>query len=376
MKKKVLVVYHYFAHYRLPVMKKMSDEKKAEFDFLSGETSDIYIEKVSKESAGNLSLNWSFVENIWLGSNWLWQKGLIWKSITSQHDVVIFLGSPYFISTWLSAIILKVRRKKVLFWTHGVVRNGGVKDTLRKFFFKLADGLLVYSSWAKNNLIKHGFEASTLHVINNSLDYDKHVQLRNKLDNVQLLSKKDEIFVNKNLPILLFIGRLTPQKKLVDLISLVVELKARGLECNLLFIGDGDELDALKNEVINNNLENNVVFYGACHKDEELAPLIAMSDVCVSPGEVGLTAIHCMSFGTPVITHDEPMFQMPEFESITEGVTGAFFKRNSFYSLIDCVENWIRNKKDRELVRRNCYNVVDRFYNPEFQVHEILQAIK
>ena len=43
--KKVLIVYHYFAHYRLPIMKELANENSVEFSFLSGDTSDINIEK-------------------------------------------------------------------------------------------------------------------------------------------------------------------------------------------------------------------------------------------------------------------------------------------------------------------------------------------
>ena len=43
--------------------------------------------------------------------------------------------------------------------------------------------------------------------------------------------------------------------------------------------------------------------------------------MCVSPGNVGLTAIHSLTYGTPVLTHDNFNFQMPEAEAIEENIS-------------------------------------------------------
>ncbi len=373
--KKVLVIYHYFAHYRLPVINEMTKNDSAEFTFLCGRTSDINIEKISDTDLKNNNVNLKYIENKWLGNNWLWQKGLFNHLKNNKYDAVIFLGSPYFISTWLASIYLKVKGTKVLFWTHGVVRNGGLKDTFRKLFFKLADGLLLYSNYAKENLIQHGFAPEKLQVINNSLDYDKHLEIRHSLHADDLALKKKDIFKFPELPTLFFIGRLTAQKKLINLIYLIENMKNKDSQFNLLFIGDGEERSLLEKEVTEKGLLDFVYFYGACHNETELAPLIAMCDVCVSPGEVGLTAIHSLSFGTPVITHNEPMYQMPEFESIKEGYTGALCNKDDLNSLELCVTNWINEHSDRDLIRKNCYEVIDNFYTPKFQVEAILKLI-
>jgi len=183
---KVLVVYHYFAHYRLPVLRAMASNEKVDFFFASGDSSEIVIEKIPTElssvSVSKGGLKWSILDNVWIGSGpFLWQKKLLGKCFYDDFDSVIFLGSPYFLSTWLAVLISRIRRKRVLFWTHGFVREGGVKDSLRKLFFRTANGLLLYSSWAKLNLKSHGFSEKEMFVINNSLDYPKHLELRSLL---------------------------------------------------------------------------------------------------------------------------------------------------------------------------------------------------
>lgn len=80
----------------------------------------------------------------------------------------------------------------------------------------------------------------------------------------------------------------------------------------------------LQQQVKSYNLANNIWFYGACYDEIKNAALIYNADLCVSPGNVGLTAMHSMVFGTPVITHNDFKWQMPEFEAIEPGKTGDF----------------------------------------------------
>lgn len=75
---------------------------------------------------------------------------------------------------------------------------------------------------------------------------------------------------------------------------------------------------------IRERVDKNVWFYGSCYDEQTNAELIYNADMCVAPGNVGLTAIHAMTFGCPVITHSDFKWQMPEFEAIHPGKTGDF----------------------------------------------------
>lgn len=87
------------------------------------------------------------------------------------------------------------------------------------------------------------------------------------------------------------------------------------------------------------------------------------------PGNVGLTAIHSMTYGTPVCTHSNLCTQMPEVESIIDGITGCFFQENDVQGLAHTIKKWLNNKLDSNLIKQNCYTIVDNTYNPENQLH-------
>jgi glycosyltransferase involved in cell wall biosynthesis len=350
------------------------------YELFSGTTTDQDIQTIDNSLArvpiGKGGLRWKISQNIWLNhKKLLIQPQMIKEAILGQYDVIIFLGSPYFISTWLALGFSRLFGKRTLLWTHGIIRDN-YKDWFKLLFYRLADGLLLYGNGAKKRLIEYGFNPEKMFVIYNSLNYDLQLKFRKTISKDAVLRKKSKLFKYPKYPVLIFIGRLTPIKEIDKLILACKKMHEKVIPVNLLIIGDGSERDKLVALVRKNNLSDFVTFYGESYSEEELSLLIALSDLCVSPGNVGLSAIHSLTYGTPVITHNNPKYQMPEYEAITEGVTGSLYQYGSLDSLIESIIKWIIDKKDfREEVRLACYDIIDRFYNPHFQKVAIREAI-
>ena len=116
-------------------------------------------------------------------------------------------------------------------------------------------------------------------------------------------------------------------------------------------------------------IKEQVWFHGACYNEFRNAELLYNADLCVSPGNIGLTAIHSLMFGCPAITNDDFNHQMPEFETIKEGVTGTFFKAYESESLASSIRTWFSHHlDDRDEVRNACYHEIDTKWNPHNQI--------
>ena len=89
------------------------------------------------------------------------------------------------------------------------------------------------------------------------------------------------------------------------------------------------------------------------------------ADLCVVPGDIGLTAIHSLMFGTPAISHNCFKYQGPEFEAIKSGITGDYYKYGSVENLADIISLWFKNH-NRQEVRNNCYKEIDTSWNPAY----------
>jgi len=214
-------------------------------------------------------------------------------------------------------------------------------------------------------MVNSGISEDKIDVIYNSLDYEKQLLIRKNLQLSDIYCKHfDNAF-----PTLLFIGRLEKSKQLAMFVLLIGILKDSGIPFNAIFIGEGNDKDRLIQITKDQKLEDKIWFYGSCYNEDTIGHLIFNADICISPGNVGLTAIHSLSFGTPVITHSNFAEQGPEFEAIREGVTGDFFTEGNLDSLVQTTKNWISKypKKSEKLIN-DCYEVIDKYYNPYYQI--------
>ncbi|WP_165748598.1 glycosyltransferase [Cellulophaga sp. Z1A5H] len=381
---KTAIVYHYAAHYRLGIFQELMQTTDIEYTLISDKGSDNNIKtidpKYSQLTIKEGGVRWLFVKNrTFIKNKFLYQKGLLSIFRNNDFDGAIFLGNIYYLSTWVCVLYLKLKGKKIYFWTHGVTSNEkGLKWRLRKLFYSLSDKVLLYGENAKEVMVQNGFNENKLIAIYNSLDYDAQVQNRANITQTLISETRKELFTNSELPILFFVGRLTHYKKLDMILDAVKSLNDRGTKINVLFIGDGEAKEALKNLAVKFNLKNYINIFGAVYDEGELCRLVSAADLCVSPGEVGLTAITSLGYGTPVLTHDDFNHQMPEYEAIIPKFNGDLFKRDSVEDLITKIEDWFSSTKDlsREEIRKNCYQVIDEKYNPKYQAELINNCIR
>lgn len=364
-------------HYRALLWTKLLNSANFDFHFFYGKNKSIQIKEIdfSGESFQNKKGQLNRLKNVWVkGKVLIWQFGVVEKCLFDKPNAAIFLGEFQVLSTWIAMIICKIKGIKVVYWTHGLYGNESQwKRKLRVLFYKTADKLLLYERRGEKLLIAQGIDSCNMSVIFNSLDYDTHRDLREKKEITQ--DQKLTFFNNNELPYLIFVGRLTKNKKLDLLINSLQKVNHKRNKVNLLFVGDGDQKTFLSTLVKENKLEEYVYFFGSCYDEAQLASYIYHADLCVSPGNVGLTAIHSLSFGTPVCTHKNYFNQMPEVDAVKEGVTGCFFEENNIASLTEQIENWLSYNSDRENIRKKCYQIIDTHYNPYYQVNVISELI-
>ncbi|MCD7711114.1 MAG: glycosyltransferase [Porphyromonadaceae bacterium] len=313
-----------------------------------------------------------YLRNRKIFGHWYWQSGAL-RLLFKDFDTYLLLGEPYCLSSWIFCILAKIfTKKRVFFWSHGWYgRENLLKKLLKKVYFRLGTGVFLYGNYARNLMIKEGFNPSKLFVIHNSLAYDEQLALRKILKKSDVFKKH---FKNDHRT-LIFSGRLLQPKRLDMILDAMSALRSKGENYNLVLIGDGSDRGRLEQKATDLGLRENVWFYGACYDESQLGKLIYNADLCVSPGNVGLTAIHALSFGCPCITHDDFPFQGPEFEAIIPGKTGAFFSRGSVESLANAISGWFSGAQDREAVRSACYAEIDTSWTPKFQINVLKKAM-
>lgn len=367
---KLCVIYNFAAHYRAPVFIEIDNEFDCDWYF--GKAND----DIKKMDYSLLKGNIHELETCKLGPI-TWYRGMISLLLRKDYDTFLVFAMTKELSTWVFGLLAKLfyPKKKVFFWSHGWYGKESRKGAIiKKQLFKLPNGgTFLYGNHARNLMIKEGLNPNQLYVVYNSLNYDEQLRIRKELKNTSVY--RDHF--GNSYPNIIFIGRLTKIKRFDLILNAVAELKKRGRLVNLTFIGDGVERENMERMVEANGIQSQVWFYGACYDEKVNANLIYNADLCVSPGNIGLTAMHVMMFGCPAITNDDFSHQMPEFEAIKVGKTGDFFKAGNATALADCISAWFKKHgNDRENVRKSCYDEIDSIWNPHNQIRILKDVIK
>ena len=373
--KKVIYITNIFPSYRKELWKELLSLKKMDFN--------IYFSHNEFQGIGLTSIDSFFtkaerkklypIKNIKLFGHIWWQRGILKILISKDYDSVIFLGDMKIISNWLGIIICKLRGKKTALWTHGTYGNEiRLKKAVRYLFLNLVDNIFLYEKRAKRILLQSNFLKDKLHVVYNSINLKIQTKVYQSL-NFQVKNKCNKYYN------LIFFGRLTKVKRIDLAIDSVISLNKKVRKYSLKIVGDGPQEDYLKKMVHNADANEYISFEKGKYSEYEIGQMFLNSDLLVSPGNVGLNAIHALSYGTPVLTHSNFKNQMPEHETIVDNFNGCFYKENDSVNMELKIKEWFENNHkniSREEIRENIIEKYNPIYQAKIFEKVLLQKLK
>ena len=361
---KICCVFNYNPLYRFPIYSAMGDTFDCDFFF-----GDSVFEPLKQFDPTSLKgfVKYIKARKIFLG--YIWHSG-IRNIFSTKYDVFIIGGSQTYVINWLVMIYAKIFRKKILYWTHGFKKQVNLKKiSVTKLYHSMIDQYLVYNEYNTRYMVRGGISQKKINFINNSLDTEKQTQIYKTLSPSNIYR---EYFKNDN-PTILYIGRIQRVKKTEQILEAMSLLKSKGIYLNLVVIGSNVDDDIFDKKLMEYKLEECVWMYGPCFEEKKNAELIYNAKVCVSPGNVGLTCIHVLSYGTPVVTNNNLSMQMPEFEAIVEGKTGSFFQENDIEDLAKHIQHWI-SLSDKQ--RMECRSIARKTIEEKWSVNYQIEILK
>ncbi|MFC2112743.1 glycosyltransferase family 4 protein, partial [Bacteroidota bacterium] len=284
-------------------------------------------------------------------------------------DIIICTGVDFhLIHTLIIFFVQRILRgRKFYWWSHaGKGHQGRLGFLLRRIVYKNSSGIMTYNSEGKNNLLAMGISMKRIEVVNNSV---------NRIDygflNYDLFQKKSNPTFS-----LIYSGRVSKSKKVDMLIKALGKIKfSHQFNFKCYIIGDGD-IDLLKLLSQENNVYDNIHFVGAKYGQDNHRYFLE-SDLFVYPGGIGLSILHAMSFGLPVITTDDMKCHGPEFELMLPGINGSVFEDNSIEDLAEKIMYWktkIENSRDE--IIQSCINRIRNLgYLPEEVGKKVVEFI-
>ncbi len=369
-KRAVAGVFNFAPHYRSPIFRAMAEQLQMDLYF-----GDRVLTPIKPLEHNSISRFKKILPPRYF-KRFYYNRGFIRLLLSGKYPVIVLTGEIKNLSAWMALFFKCIRPNlKICLWTHGPYGSEkGFSAKVGKLMYRMADHLFLYGDYARTQLLALGIPDAKISVVYNSLDYNKQVEIRKTLE---VSSTYPDYFNNSN-PTLVYVGRIQKVKQIDLLVEAVALLYSQGNPVNLVIIGDGQDKEQLESLVGKLGIATNVWFMGASYDEAVLSQRLFDADVCVSPGNVGLTAIHALTYGCPVITHNQFDKQMPEFEAIAEGVTGAFFVKDDVENLAKTIKEWLKKSNNtdfRNEVRYSCYAVIDLKYNPNAQIKTFDKAL-
>jgi glycosyltransferase involved in cell wall biosynthesis len=246
---------------------------------------------------------------------------------------------------------------KVVVTVHGgdvFSLNGALMRRVKRFVLRCADAVVV-NSGATRDACRELYDGRDYDVIPMGVDTDRFIP-GSRSPEVARRYELDDFTV-------LFVGRLTADKGVIDLLRALKGLKAAGAGFTALVIGDGDEAPALQKYVVDNDLQREVHFPGWLDTDD-LPSYYRTADVFVGPSVVGdtgwrealgLVFVEALATGLPVIATDTGGIG----EVVQDGVTGFLVDQRSPEQILDKLQLLRGDPQLRERLGRTGRTLVE-----------------
>lgn len=225
-----------------------------------------------------------------------------------KPDIVVtheFLG----ISLQILLILLGKRGPAHFIWTAGNPQiffgYGRIRKWVEWLFLRVVDGLMVYSS-AMEATYRQSLRFKKCVAVVPNIPHE--ASYRALLLNAGPLSRE---LVTKNSwdskRVLLFVGRLAPEKALDRVLAALVGIEGGGEDWVLLIIGDGAERERLERLSLNLGLSKSVFFLGSYYR-EGLSAFYRIGTLFILPSSrepFGAVVNEALMAGMPVICTEE-----------------------------------------------------------------------
>jgi glycosyltransferase involved in cell wall biosynthesis len=191
--------------------------------------------------------------------------------------------------------------------------------------FSRANHILCVSRVLADEARQRGARSERVHVLPNAIDPNRFRSPRPDQSLRSRLGLEGSIVIGH-------VGLFYRWDRLDALIEAVKSLHAGHPEMKLLLVGDGPEMEDLKQTAVLLGMESEVVFPGPVTRDEVPAYIDAM-DICVLPDSNAfgspIALFEFMAMGKPCIVPDLG----PMRDVIDDGVTGLMFSRGDYGAL-------------------------------------------
>lgn len=265
------------------------------------------------------------VNHFLLNRRLMWQRGALGPGL--RACVVVLEYNPRIISNVAIALLRFLLGRRTVVWGHWSPRSGrdGIHLMPRLALLGLCREFLAYTPVEARIASRHPLVRNVYLAPNAVMRTDEMRALPH--------SSPDEHGI-------VYVGRIVPDKK-VDLLLRAVPLINESVKVHI--VGDGPNLESLRDDVIRMGVQSRVTFHGRMDSASSLAKVYEKCILAVQPGYAGLSATQSLGFGVPLLTGDRDP-HAPEVSLLKDGFNALRFESDSPESLALAVNEFVCNR--------------------------------
>ena len=164
----------------------------------------------------------------------------------------------------------------------------------------------------------------------------------------------------------LFVSRLLDENRVDLLLEATARIRQQGGNLTSVIIGKGPDQPRLESIARKLGITDHVRFPGPIYGEPKIAPWFLSSQVFVYPVNIGLSVMHGLGYGLPVVTSDDIPSHNPEIEAVDNGTNAILYKDGDVDAMADAIRSITENpERQRTMSEAARATVLERFNVPK-----------
>jgi glycosyltransferase involved in cell wall biosynthesis len=340
-----LVIQRRLTHYRIAFFEALRDEllrRDCNLRLAYGEPGP---SELSKADSGILSWGEPLKTRYVIGERICWQPfraklaGVDISIITQENKLIYNLAAQYL-----------YQRSRIALWGHGGNLQGdpsSLRECFKRVTSKQADWWFGYTDLSLPLIERTGFPRERITILNNTVDTIEFASAIGKVKPEALGRLRQDLEL-KNDRVGVYVGSLYEEKRIGFMLEAATQIHHHLPDFEFLILGSGPQKLMVEEFCAINDWAK----YLGVRQGQAKADALALAQVMINPGLVGLTILDSFVSGVPMITTDWKGHS-PEIAYLIDGYNGVITP-NSLTDYVSAVSALLRDKSAIARLKIGC----------------------
>jgi glycosyltransferase involved in cell wall biosynthesis len=287
--------------------------------------------------------------------HWVLRGKLLFQAVTMaalRSDFVVIDQANKFVLNHLLLPLNLLGLKRVAFFGHGKNNREdrhGFSEWYRYKTLNWVSWWFAYTERTTKYLLENGVPCSKVTTVHNAIDTNEIREQILTMSEQHRSALRASLGIPMSSPVGIYCGALDEIKKIPFLIEAARRIRFQIPDFHLLIVGDGPEQRRLESAI----MEDSWIHPLGPRFGKEKSGLMAISDVLLMPGAVGLVILDAFAAGLPLLS-TRLKIHGPEMEYLEEGTNGLLSEPD-VSAFADMVASLLSNRELLARLRRGAW---------------------